>query len=59
MGPRCHELRIRDAGANWRVFYRIDSDAIVIVDIINKQSRKTPKPSLDAGRKRLGRYDDA
>jgi phage-related protein len=22
VGPRCHELRVRDAGADWRIVYR-------------------------------------
>jgi DNA-binding transcriptional regulator YiaG len=26
IGPRCHELRIRDVTHNWRVIYRIDTD---------------------------------
>ena len=30
IGARCHELRVRDEGQNWRIIYRIDSDAIVI-----------------------------
>jgi ribosome-binding protein aMBF1 (putative translation factor) len=24
LGPRCHELRIQDAGATWRIIYRLD-----------------------------------
>lgn len=36
IGPRCHELRIRDATKNWWIIYRIDADAIVIVDVFNK-----------------------
>ena len=25
LGPRCHELRIKDAAANWRIVYRADT----------------------------------
>jgi len=32
IGPRCHELRVLDAGKTWRIVYRIDSDAIVVAD---------------------------
>lgn len=31
IGKRCHELRIRDERVTCRVFYRVDSDAILIV----------------------------
>jgi NAD(P)-dependent dehydrogenase (short-subunit alcohol dehydrogenase family) len=31
IGPRCHALRVRDADHSWRLVYRIDPDAIVIV----------------------------
>jgi phage-related protein len=31
IGARCHELRINDENATWRIVYRIDSDAIVIL----------------------------
>ena len=27
LGPRCHELRVRDADVSWRIVYRIDADA--------------------------------
>jgi hypothetical protein len=30
VGPRCHEIRVRDENRNWRVVYRLDADAIVI-----------------------------
>jgi phage-related protein len=43
IGKRCHELRIVDGGHNWRVVYRVDSDAIVIGDIFEKKTRKSPK----------------
>ena len=31
VGRRCHELRVRDRDRNWRILYRVDSDAIVII----------------------------
>lgn len=39
----CHELRVKDEKANWRLIYRIDGDAIVIVDWFDKDTQKTPK----------------
>ena len=57
IGPRCHELRIRDASANWRIFYRIDDDAIVIAEVYPKTTKQTPTHVIDSCRRRLGRYD--
>ena len=59
IGPRCHELRINDATVTWRVVYRIDTDAIVILEVFAKKTGKTPKAIIDTCRKRLKEYDDA
>jgi phage-related protein len=59
IGPRCHELRIRDEGANWRIVYRIDPDSVVIVEVFSKATQATPKRVIDACRARLARYDRA
>jgi phage-related protein len=58
IGPRCHELRIRDQSKYWRIIYRIDSDAIVIVEVFHKTTRKTPPEVIDACRRRLRAYDE-
>jgi hypothetical protein len=31
IGPHCYELRVNDTTDTWRIIYRIDPDAIVIV----------------------------
>ena len=59
IGKRCHELRIRDGGRNWRICYRTDGDAIVILAVFPKTSRETPQDVLDTCRRRLREYDDA
>jgi phage-related protein len=59
VGSRCHELRINDATSTWRVMYRIDYDAIVILEVFAKKTGKTPKTIIDTCRKRLKEYDDA
>ncbi len=56
---RCHELRINDADATWRIIYRIDQDAIVIVDVFSKKTKATPVAVIDACRRRLREYDNA
>lgn len=58
IGSRCHELRLRDADRNWRVFYRIDSDVILIMGVEPKATRATPRPTIDEWRRRLRNYDD-
>ena len=37
VGPRCGALRIRDAAHNWRIVYRIDSDAILVLEVYPKR----------------------
>jgi phage-related protein len=59
IGAHCHELRIRDEDTTWRVIYRIDNDAIVIVEVFNKTTRTTPKSVIEVCQKRLTRYDQA
>lgn len=59
IGARCHELRINDERTTWRIIYRIDSDAIVILEVFNKKSRTTPKAIVDVCKKRLREYDNA
>lgn len=41
IGARCHELRIIDRGASWRIIYRVDPDAIVIAEVFAKSSERT------------------
>jgi phage-related protein len=43
IGERCQELRIVDVNTTWRIIYRVDPDAIVIVDVFSNKSRTTPK----------------
>lgn len=57
IGRRCHELRIPDRDASWRVVYRIDSDAIVIAEVFSKKTGKTPKGVIDRCKARLRDYD--
>ena len=54
---RCHELRIRDDEQSWRIVYRIDPDAIVIVEVFSKKTGATPKKIIDTCKARLRAYD--
>jgi phage-related protein len=57
IGRRCHELRIQDEKATWRIMYRNDSDAIIILEVFAKKTNKTPKQVIDVCQKRLRLYD--
>ncbi len=59
LGPRCHELRIQDAEATWRLVYRVDADAIVIVEVFSKKTRATPQQVMQVCQRRLRAYDQA
>lgn len=54
VGPRCHT----DENKIWRIIYRIDSDAIVIPELFEKKTNKTPKPVIDICKVRLRAYDN-
>jgi phage-related protein len=59
IGRRCHELRVRDGTANWRIIYRTDRDAIVIGAVFAKKTRTTPKDVIANCQRRFREYDDA
>jgi phage-related protein len=58
IGPRCHELRIKDSNRDWRILYMVDDDAIVILDVFEKRSPKTPKNVIAGAKTRLRKYEE-
>ena len=59
VGKRCHELRIVDEDQTWRILYRIDSDAILILEVFSKKTNQTPARVINVCKKRVKEYDDA
>ncbi|MGE0626159.1 MAG: type II toxin-antitoxin system RelE/ParE family toxin [Pseudomonadales bacterium] len=59
LGSRCHELRIVDENATWRIIYRLDSDAVLILEVFSKKTARTPKSVVETCRSRMRRYDEA
>ena len=57
IGHDCHELRVRDAAADWRIIYRIDPDAVLVVEIFRKKTPETPPRIIGTCRTRLRSYD--
>ena len=58
IATRCHELRINDENLTWRIIYRIYTDAILILDVFEKKTNKTPKPIINVCKQRIKRYDE-
>jgi phage-related protein len=57
IAPRCHELRIQDESATWRIIYRLDREAVIIADVFSKKSQQTPTTIVANCRDRLRRYE--
>lgn len=54
VAPGVYELRVRDEAVAVRVFYFVKlADAILVFHGFRKQTQKTPKDEIAAGRKRL------
>lgn len=61
IGPRVHELRVRDPETRltWRIFYRVDRAAILVIEWFAKKTPRTPKRVIEICKARLERYDRA
>jgi phage-related protein len=59
VGARSGALRIREAEHNWRIVYRIDSDAVLVLGVYSKKSRKIPDEVIASCKQRLKKYDAA
>lgn len=57
VGRRCGALRIRDTDHNWRIMYRIDSDAILILEVYPKKTQKIPDEVIERCQQRLKQFD--
>jgi phage-related protein len=57
IGARCHELRINDEAGTFRIIYRADADAVVILDVVKKKTEQTPQSVVEICRRRLRDYD--
>jgi phage-related protein len=57
VGRRCHELRIADETVTWRIVYRVDADAVVLVQVFAKKTQVTAASVIATCRRRLRAYD--
>ena len=56
IGRNCHELRIRDETVAWRIFYAIESVAIVVLAVEMKKTEKTPHAVMELCSKRIADF---
>jgi len=56
VGLRCHELRISDGRVEWRIVYRIERDAIVLLEVFSKKTDALPARVIENCRRRLLSY---
>jgi phage-related protein len=59
IGARCHELRVVDGDHNWRIVYRLDIDAVLILVVFAKKTQSTPKDVIANCQRRIKLYDKA
>ena len=59
LGPRCHELRVRDETVTWRIVYRADFDAVLVAAVFPKKSQALQDRMLEVCRQRFAAYDRA
>jgi len=57
IGRRCSELRITDQDCIWRIFCRVDEDAIVVVHWVKKKTEATAAKDIELCKARLRNYD--
>ena len=57
VGPRCGALRVRDDKHSWRIMYRVDEDAVLILEVYAKKTPKIPDEVIARCKKRLKIYD--
>jgi len=58
VGRRCHELRVKDRHHEWRIVYRTDPDAVLLLDVFAKSTRTTPDRVITECQRRLKLYDE-
>ncbi len=56
IGPGCHELRTVAVDQNWRVIYHIGADEILVLDVWDKDTEKTPRIKIANCQRRLAYF---
>lgn len=53
IGKSCHELRIVDESATWRVIYHLHTEAVVVLHVFAKTTPQTPVEAIRLSQRRL------
>jgi hypothetical protein len=56
IGANCHELRVIDRDATWRIVYHVGDNAIVVLEVFSKKTRTLPDRVVTAAKRRLKEY---
>jgi len=59
VGPRCHELRVRDESHEWRIVYRIDPTQIIVAHHFAKKGKSMQQREFVKAKKILAMFDIA
>ena len=57
VGKRVHELRVNDETTTWRLIYRIDADAIIVLEVFAKKTNKMSKQTINTCKRRIRVYN--
>jgi phage-related protein len=58
IGKACHELRVNDKNKTWRLFYFLDAEAIVILEVVEKKTEQTSKATVEVCQRRKKNYEE-
>jgi phage-related protein len=59
VGSACHELRLTAEKTEWRVFYHVTDDLVLVLGVFRKTTQKTPQRWIETCRKRLRLFNEA
>jgi phage-related protein len=53
IGHNCHELRLTADRSEWRVFYHVSEESVLVLGVFQKKTQTTPQRWIETCRKRL------
>ena len=59
IGPNCHELRLTADKSEWRVFYHVSDESVLVLGVFQKKTQQTPQRWLQVCRKRLRLFQES
>ena len=59
IGKACHELRVNDKTRTWRLFYFLDTESIVVLEVDEKKTKQTTKAAIEVCQGRRKSYEKA